>query len=457
MKILWIEDFGAGNTLNPDPEGLAKSIFNGILRNVQNIFSEIDEDQEFDLQFTDLVQNKSLHDIHLCKNYSNWKKRFKDDFDYDIVLIDINLEIGSTKDDIPIGYADDFHQKAGFYIYHEILRKGFPDYNIAFFTGELGSFYSFKDSCINNSIPVPSNVFEKKGSDYMKISEWLKGKSVDKFLTLRRGIIDCCSEISKILKEYDVEEIDRYIIFNKAIKKNTNSLEFSDLKLYLDVLTGFFPFNSLSLDNKYKYYGFVKEISGIWERSKGRLNKESDISKDEFYFKNFCQNQMKLLRNWTAHNQLSKDLKEHELAFYFITAIRGIIDLPVTKICRYEKILLSIFDDVQSYLEEDTIKTKLADSWCSLRKVYDWKVNPSRIDFTSLLGDVYQQHNLDVSKSVKYFYQNLWHSIYPANLEIKVLPQQKDIVQLKISFNFKNIDYSIILKLLEAIYSESFN
>jgi len=145
MKILWIEDFGAGDKKNPDPESLAKSIFQEIL--TKPVFDDLDEDEDFVEQFSSLVKQHTIHEIEICKNYKTWKNRFEKNFDFDIMLIDINLEEGSSSEDIPEGFPPNFHKKAGFYIYHEILKKGVPDNNIAFFTGETGSYSEFESNC----------------------------------------------------------------------------------------------------------------------------------------------------------------------------------------------------------------------------------------------------------------------------------------------------------------------
>ena len=473
MKILWIEDFGAGDKSkkNPEPEELAKSIFQSILSDHKSIFDGIEEDLPFEEQFSELVKKHSIHEIVLCKNYKAWNEKIKDNFDFDIALIDINLEEGSSQVDIPPNFGTDFHKKAGFYIYLEILKLGVPDDNIAFFTAETKSISDFQKSCTENSIPLPENVFEKKDEDYKRLGEWLRKNSDLPYLILRRAIIDSNSGIMKIFK--DKEDI----IFNKTLYKDKNGiinpLTINDIQRYLEKLKHFFPLNP-PFNKEVKYYSFVKELSDLWERSQGYLKKKDvGFSDVEYNFKNFCQNQMKLLRNWTAHNQFSDGLTEKELAFYFIIAIRALLKLDLNKVYRYEKILFSLFENEKiDLLIETEIKKELAKSYYQVRNIFEKSVfnieNPNYNAFNDLLknlGGATTKRYLHlkgkftkvlISNSVKWFYQNLFHGIYLDEFNV-YNPAGKDLVEINIKFDVKKLNEMNFLDELEkSIYYLSF-
>ncbi len=447
MKILWIEDFGAGDKKNPDPESLAKSIFQEIL--TKPVFDDLDEDEDFVEQFSSLVKQHTIHEIEICKNYKTWKNRFEKNFDFDIMLIDINLEEGSSSEDIPEGFPPNFHKKAGFYIYHEILKKGVPDNNIAFFTGETGSYSEFESNCKKNVVPLPANVFEKGRNDNQEIRAWNKEKSQTPYINLRRAIINSVSELDKEISE-------EKIIFNKTIPKGGDPLTTDEVQRYLSKLKHFFQLNKPSQNN---YYRFVKELSDLWERSLGYIEWKEKKNFDlnlEYNFKNFCQNQMKLLRNWTAHNQLSQDLTEKELSFYYMIAIRALLNSDMNTVYRYEKILFSLFDEDRSKFKSDKIKKNLAKSYFNLRNVYAKSDNPSRNEFKEVLKDIGIRNLSDKYDSIKYFYQNLWHGLFQARLSLNN-PGNKDSVQMFVNFYSEDLEKSEFLtELANSIYKLSF-
>jgi len=462
MKILWIEDFGGNQS---SEEKLSKAIFKTIISNndeeLTKIYTAYDSDSEFDNELPRLFQNNTIHEIVICRNFKSWVDDIKASFDFDVVLIDINLSKGSSPDDVPDGFGDNFHEKAGFYIYHEILKLGVPDDNIAFFTAETTSFNGFKESCVSNSTPFPQNVFEKKNDDYKKIGGWLKQKAETDYLILRRAIINGCTKLIEIVKKNKLEEI---LIYNKTLFDNFNNLSKDDIILYLTKLKNYFPLNPPKNKNHF-FYSFTRELSDLWEKSKGWLDRETENNYPsiEYNFKNFCQNQMKLLRNWTAHQQLSDELTEKEIAFYFIIAMRALFNLDInTESKQYEELMLSMFKKDEFNKEE--ILKNLAVSYFTLRNVYAKNQNPSRSEFNKLLDEVWKQKGIKKKDSIRFFYQNFFHSLMPATLTLQPISKEEKYKTLQekvimfVKFEFPDLKkFPFLIELAKSIYSEAFD
>src|SRR5205823_6546597 len=114
------------------------------------------------------------------RSYVDWKETFgREAGDFDVALIDINLEAYRTPaDQLPEGIESaGFDKKAGFHIYHQLLKSGFLDDNIAFFTGEENSLREFSRYCGEILVEKPKNTFEKKQSDFERLRDWLQAKA----------------------------------------------------------------------------------------------------------------------------------------------------------------------------------------------------------------------------------------------------------------------------------------
>ena len=169
MKFLWIEDFGGGLA----PSKVVIDIFSNLIP--EEIFdNEYDQDEDVCTELPRLFSKHTLHEIYICKSYLDWKKVYKENNgDFDIILIDINLERYKTPDsERPVEHPE-FDRKAGFRIFHELIKDGVPDNNIAFLTGEENSLKFFKRICGEILMDVPKNAFEKKELDFKKLRKWI--------------------------------------------------------------------------------------------------------------------------------------------------------------------------------------------------------------------------------------------------------------------------------------------
>lgn len=317
------------------------------------------------------------------------------------------------------------------------------------------------------------------------INNYSDNSSMDfEYITLRRGIIEACIELKnkletvaklKIKKAKDLKDlnkitnpVDNFILFNKTCYESSENLSKDYIIDYLTKLETFFPLNSP--DNKEQlFYLFLKELSAEWEMSKGHFSKNNPVSFDfdsiEFKFKESCQRQMKLLRNWTSHNQLTKDLNEKEVAFFFMLTMRALFNLGTNKIYNYEKILAGIFDKTIE-VGKEKIEQLLVRSYSKIR--YEMKKEhlfANGVKFHDMIQ--YIGKSLDDKKnfrdkvrdrlSKKLFYQNFWHGLFPARLFIE--NPEKDQKDVKISIEFIQdilLDNSFPDFLGKLIYDESF-
>jgi hypothetical protein len=172
MKILWVEDFGQ----KTGPSTIVDEVFSEILSEA-SLSDEYDEtNTDVAGQLSALFGKYTLHEVHLCRSYLEWKETDEQHGgDFDIALIDINLESYKTpKRDRPPGiHGSDFDKRAGFYIYHQLIKRGFPDDNIAFFTAEGKSLKEFSEYCGDILLDPPKYCFEKSLVFYEPLRRWL--------------------------------------------------------------------------------------------------------------------------------------------------------------------------------------------------------------------------------------------------------------------------------------------
>lgn len=199
MKILWVEDFGG--RLLPGP--VVEEIFGDFFKHV-DLGEEYNPDNpDVAGQLSGLFAKHTLHEIQLCKSYAEWKEvDAKHRGDFDIALIDINLDANPTPNEaIPEGIRNsEFDRKAGLCIYHKLIKQGFTEDNIAFFTGESQSVADFLRHCDEIMLNAPKHVFEKSPLQFRRVREWIRQKANE-----RTRIAD----IKVLLVDDEKEVLDR--------------------------------------------------------------------------------------------------------------------------------------------------------------------------------------------------------------------------------------------------------
>jgi hypothetical protein len=484
MKILWVEDFG--QTIAPST--LIENVFGDLLKGIDH-----DRDYtEIGTQLSDLFAKHTLHEIYVCRSYLEWKEideQHGDDFD--IALIDINLESYKTpKRDWPRGVRGDFNRRAGFYIYHQLIKKGFPDDNIAFFTAEGHSLKEFEEYCGDILLDRPAHCFEKRDVFFEPLRSWLTEKETDESLILRRGVIEGCRFMKERIAALNGAEVPSQLIFYKTIpgmlKEGPEALK-RDAIEYLTRVERVFFMRSNN-DSSELGRAFILELAAKWEESLGEFVRAKEAPQfgswldSQFY--RAVQMQMKTLRNWANHRQLSLNLTPRDLAYFFLLAMRGFVETDLGAVLKYEQILLTLFEHMSDLEFERRLNSgfefRLEHSYQRLKALHKEvighidesskeKMRPRRPDrrlenyFLEMFretGDAARWLKLDSRKyylsrmreeSVPLFYQSFWHGLFPMEIPTTYYA---DLERTK--FNVKPIPQSFISALGRAILEDAF-
>lgn len=482
MKILWIEDFGGGLS----PSKVVLDIFSDLVP--KGIFDrDYDPDNE-DVagQLRVIFETNTVHRIYVCTSYLDWKETFgREGRDFDVALIDINLEAYKTPDDkLPEGVENSgFDKKAGFHIYHQLIKSGFSDDNIAFFTGEENSLREFSRYCGEILIERPKYTFEKKAADFERLRGWLSAKAGTEELILRRGIIEGCRFVRDELSRIPLTDLENRLLFFKTTllrvdyDPETYKAEIID---YLTKLESFFLW--YREDHKsYFLFSFIRELAEKWDISSGYFSRDKEPpsfrSKLEERFHKTAQFQMKRLRNWSVHGLLSYTLSEKDAAYFFMLAMRTWIRFEINDCFEYEKILSQLF---QNLSPEEMLLKMVSELECQLEESYfDLKGHYADItrsmqeapdSFTAdnyflalfkALGEVperIQGHESDLVKrkirqiSMILFYQSYWHGLFPLWKKSTYYPSLESV-----GFNIESIPRESFLFFLgKAVFREAF-
>lgn len=495
MKILWIEDFGGRSA----PSKIAAEVFKGLLDQI-NLGRLLKQGKaNIAGQLADLFREHSLHEVFVCTSYVEWKKTYEHEKgDFDIALIDINLSESSRTpiDELPEGIDNqDFDRGAGFHIYHQLIKKGFPDDNIAFFTGEAQSLAEFSTYCGEIFLELPGHCFEKNPLYFEQLRRWLSEKSQQETLILRRGVLEGCRFMKEKIQGISSSELETYLTFYKTVPSNVDS----DLEvLRRDSLDYLIRLERLFLvrhnPDGADLVDLLKEIAAKWEESRGYFMRAKKAPRFgswlEEQFHKTSHFQMKMLRNWSSHRLLSPDLTAKEIAYFFMLAMRSWVESDLNEIVRYERILSTLFSNLPApelnRLVNSVLGFKLEKSYEQLRTLHKDVLRLTRepygekrsaiggnrrIDnyFLGLfreLGEVlnwleqFEQAEPSVlafyrrrirEASPQLFYQTFWHGLFPLQIRTTFYADLQSV-----KFYIEPLPDSFISFIAQATFEESF-
>jgi hypothetical protein len=489
MKILWIEDFGPPLSRSEVIEEM-----------FSEFFSEIDLGDEYREEHTDTARRLSslfaqhtLHEICVCESYLEWKEvDAQHRGDFDIVLIDINLGSCPTPDDERPHEMDntEFDKRAGFYIYHQLIKRGFPDSDIAFFTAEGQSVKEFSRYCGNILLEKPAHCFQKDSAHFEQLRRWLSEKAGQQSLIMRRGVVEGCRLMRERIEAMDTSELGPRLIFYKTIpgklKDGPEALR-RDSVDYLTRLERFFlPYHNYD-DAEFRRL-FTKELAAQWEESWGTFIRAKEAPHFgtwlENQFHKVTQVQMKTLRNWSSHRQLSSDLTAREVAYFFMLAMRALVETDLSEVFRYEEILSTLFKTVsdlelkrlmnsgfefrleRSYedlkaLHADVLRHVDEPCWEKTRSVrYERRIENYFLAIFRETGEAAKCLKNDSRRyhlsrireaSLGLFYQSFWHGLFPMEIKTTYYANLE-----KIKFDIQPLPPSFISSLGRWIFAESF-
>jgi hypothetical protein len=456
MRILLIEDFGKRQGF----EDYIREVFMGLLGEDAIYEHWSDDERNLTEKPSELLnffqQYSPHHEAVLCRYWSDFENTQKEWHilrDFDVILIDINLsEIleEELQKPVPKGYL---HEKGGFYIYNELIRQGFADDKICFLTGEGDTLGSFLNLCHDNSLPEPLHYFEKRDKGFEGIRNWLESKQSDKYLSLRRGIIEGCHYILSQLESRPATEV---IKFDQFIEQENAS----DMQAYLKILQNFLSIRQPE-DKQTQYKLFVRTLVHEWDSAVHpdnlpRCNENDD--KDCWQARRLNTTFgwiLKNARNWITHSTFLDDLSEPEVAFLFIIAMRAMFKLaPTTE--KYERMLFSLFNaenpdsmadkigEPKNYLSP--VRIFLAETYSELKnKIFAENEKGAKVNdafyFNEMLNNL---QNGKVSHDYKRgLFQMFWHGLSPVRLhknpkdeKVSFVPPKTNMVRTNYSFHY---------------------
>ena len=307
-----------------------------------------------------------------------------------------------------------------------------------FTKGESNSYNVFETRFKEARLPVAFAISKNNIEDFHSwLQDTISYKHPDYYyLQLRRGIINGCRYFKDKLISASYLKNN---IFNRTLPEE-QILNANYFQMFLTRIEQILPFER-PIDEESKnnlFYSFLLELSALWDKSTIYLS--FDNYNIDSRYKIYCRNQMKLLRNWTAHDQLKNELSESTVAFFFITAMHGLFDTDITELKSYESELLLCMKDRkkkidQGYLartyflllENPIFKTKLPIE-LSYYKVF----RSIGITVGRNANVTKEQKESLKAESLKYFYNNFVHSI--SHSPTNIISHSTDKVNIKLSF-----------------------
>lgn len=490
MKILWVEDFGGKLAISKIVVEIFEGLFDGV--EFKKIYNSDSPDVE--VQLPELFREHTLHEVYVCRSYVEWRKVDEQHGgDFDIALIDINLESDPTSnDERPEGIDNpEFDKRAGFYIYHQLIKRGFPDTNIAFFTGEGQSLKEFARFCGDIFLDRPAHCFEKNPAHFNQLRRWLSEKASQHSLILRRGIIEGCRFMKERVKAIDSQELEARLIFYKTTLRNINADPETYRRETIDYLTKlerfFLPHQSYDKADFFNL--FTKELVAKWgEESYGHFIRAKEPPQFKTWledqFHKTAQFQMKRLRNWSSHVLLSQALTAKEIAYFFILAMRSWVESEMSEIFRYEEILSTLFSKLPeaelNRLINSGLEFYLERSYEQLRALHTDVLRHIKADSEEKRGSVSLNRRIDnyflalfkeLGEAVEWldpglfefyqrrireaslglFYQSFWHGLFPLQIKTTFYANLQSV-----KFNVEPLPESFLSFLGQATFKECF-
>lgn len=369
MNVLWLEDFGGG--LRSDSATLV-NMFRGLLK--ETVFDD-EWDPEADLISSPALLEKfflahsPVHKVSLLRHYADFRQQEIDfSLTCDVVVIDINLSRGVPADTaLPDGFRDAalFHRKAGFFIYNQLVRLGFPAENICFMTGEKEStFGEFSEHCQQALIPLPI-AFGKDDAGLETFRGWLATRHESAYVRLRRGVIEACQTLRQQISNQPQAPIQFALYLETGDARPVSCMDL------LATLEAFLPAKApVELELTRRLRLFVRAFAHEWEND-AKPNNIPRTGGDRLPFVLRTYGWvMKRTRNWLAHGKALDKMSPQVAAFLFLINTRAMFALPATA-QRFEYQLYETFGTPLASLDEALIRKQLEGSFAALQKSFE--------------------------------------------------------------------------------------
>lgn len=408
MNVLWIEDFGGG--LSADSTTLI-NLFRGLIDArvfddawgpEVDLLSDPGELRRF------FEAHSPRHRVDLLRHYGDFQALGLGDPNhrFDVVAIDINLSRGVPRQvAIPDAYsnAPAFHLKAGFYIYNQLVRQGFPAENMCFLTGEAGStFREFSEHCRQALMPLPI-AHEKDDAGLEKFRSWLSNRQTP-YTILRRGVIESCRTVRGRL-----DKGSEMVQFNAFLESGQTTVRAMDD--YLSALETYLPAREPApADLPRVLRMFVRTVAHEWESNAKPTNIHPRGDQSLKVIRAFGQ-VLKNTRNWLAHGEVLNTMTAPVAAYLFMVNLRAMFKLP-PETQGHEYILLPLFGQPASAINKQLLEEQLVGTHTEALCLYQ------RHGGEPLLDPIYdklvnQAENLGATDFdyLRALYLILWHQL----------------------------------------------
>jgi hypothetical protein len=461
-QFLWIEDF------ENSPLDTTRSVFGGplSLTKIPDTKEEVKNLLEKHRVLVELTFLEAWQFIH------NPQKLLQVDY----IILDIDLivqgEIDDEKGELPAIlelYGYQHHQDsenrrrsyktatnalkkvAGYQLYVElVINLGFPQDHIRFCSNHGEEMKNIQAAFITAKMQLPQILTKNQTKE---IAEWITGRRGNIYAVLRRGIIEGCVRISQLLANHP-----EFIQFGEFIKTDSNGspiwkVTVKDMQEYLETLQNLLPLREPEpIDKSRCFRTFIRTLVHDWDAAEPKQGSDKVNSTFGWIMKN--------ARNWSAHSEVLEEMKEPDVAFLFIVAMRAMFKL-VTATQRYESLLLSLFNKKITVLDVNQIP--LGITYSKVKNTLLKYRAEDALYFNAMLNNM-QNHKPPVPFDyVTGLFQMFWHSLSPVKVETYrqggKVTNQSVIFARKYSFDlhdYGKADNGFLFELARSIYQRSF-
>ena len=335
-------------------------------------------------------------------------------------------------------------ENGGYYLFTQlIVEKGFPKQHILFCSNHGDTTTSIQDTFKSAKIALPP-IYKKSDKE---VNEWVKSCYENPYSRLRRGIIEGCRSIIKLIEDNNLTKDD--LKFNDFINESEKKVSFEDMRDYVKVLEKSLPLREPNDSDKAVFYKlFIRTLSHEWEAAEPK-----NIKGLAWIMKN--------TRNWIVHNSnLFNALDEQMLAYLFIVNMRVMFNFDEA-VQPYEKILFNLFDDklarevFEAQNKNELIRPPITKAYCDIKNLaLDNNVKDAFL-FSTLANNI-QESNSPVRNDKQLFTKLLYQMFWLINSYPRVDTRNRKVLEINFS-DFKYPEKSYLFELARHIYKRSFS
>lgn len=321
-------------------------------------------------------------------------------------------------------------------------------------------------------MPRPT-AFEKSDSGFAAFRAWLSSHQQDRYLALRRAVIEGCDHLKARVIE-DESAIQFRLFIRSEFGKPAREVTKEEMCDYLDALRQLLPASAPrdGTERTRLFRLFIRALAHEWESQADpempRKNMRGSVEGRLLPAFGWI---MKNVRNWMSHNSVINQLDESDVVFLFLVNMRAMFrwDSGLARFERQALMLLNSDDeDFPATLDESELRANLVRSYKQVRDmVQRFGVSESRY-FASMVNNL-AQPAVDHSAIdfVQKLYQMFWHGLVPASLSQFSERESRDgrqYLQMACNFNFDENRFraardeqdDFLYQLARAIYPRSF-